>query len=208
MKSILNFLYISILLVSCQQKENNEVKEEKNSVTSTQHTETQEITSSTFNGKLYTFPSSQISYTAQVPTSKTLIITPSGLKNTNESITLDITGYEIRNIEIGDLDRDSYPELFIYLQALDGSNFTKFIGYSPTKDQILHEILSINIEEDILSNASFQGNNDMAIVENTFVQRFPIYAQGELTDKTKQLQYKLTQKGNRKELVLDKAFEY
>ena len=68
------------------------------------------------------------------------------------------------------------------------------------------------VADDPKHNKGYMGHDDFAVVENTFVQKFPIYREGDgnskPTGKTRQLQYKLKQGEAGWKLVLDKAVEF
>lgn len=136
-----------------------------------------------------------------------LKLTPVGLSETNTPIVQTISGTVV-NAEIDDLNNDTYPEVFIYTQDENDSK-GKVYGYSVNNGK---SISAINIPElstltDI--NSGYQGHDEFAMVEGTFVQRFPIYADGKPSGKTKQIQYVLEDGGEAaRQLVADKVLEY
>jgi hypothetical protein len=64
----------------------------------------------------------------------------------------------------------------------------------------------------LLLLTGYHGHDEMAVVESTFVRRFPIYGQGgdssSATGKTRQLQYKLAAGEAGWVLKFDKMMEY
>ena len=61
-------------------------------------------------------------------------------------------------------------------------------------------------------NKGYMGQDEMAIVENTFCQRFPVYKEGDSnanpTGGTRQIQYKLVDGESGRILKIDKVVEF
>ena len=68
------------------------------------------------------------------------------------------------------------------------------------------------ISENNEVNKGYMGHDEMAIVENTFCQRFPIYKDGDSnanpTGGTRQIQYKLVDGETGRILKIDKVLEF
>ena len=206
MKKISSFV-LCVLLMSCSFSKN-----EKNSASDATVKEgidsvQQEIS---FNKEL-TYPGSKISF--RVSTKEdTLMIQPSGLSLSYETLYHDITGYTVVNAEIGDLNIDSYPEVFVYL-TLDGSgSYGKLIGYSVNNGKTVSQVYLPEISENKEVSIGYMGHDEMAIVENSFCQRFPIYKDGDSnanpTGGMRQIQYKLVDGENGRTLKIDKVVEF
>ena len=141
-----------------------------------------------------------------------LIIQPSGLSVYNETKYHDITGYTIVNAEIGDLNVDSYPEVFIYLTSDGSGSYGKLIGYSVNNGKSVSQVYLPEISENNEVNKGYMGHDETAIVENTFCQRFPVYKEGDSnanpTGGTRQIQYKLVDGESGRILKIDKVVEF
>lgn len=176
MKKISSFV-LCALLMSCSFSKNEKGSASDTTAKEDMNITKQEVSEESFNKEL-TYPGSKISFMVSTK-GDSLIIQPSGLSVSNETLYHDITGYTIVNAEIGDLNVDSYPEVFIYLTSDGSGSYGKLIGYSENNEV----------------NKGYMGHDEMAIVENTFCQRFPVYKEGDSnanpTGGTRQIQYKL-----------------
>jgi hypothetical protein len=138
----------------------------------------------------------------------TLRIVPSGLKKDNSPIERSIEGM-VTGADIGDINVDKSPEIYIYVKAKDN---TSLIAYSANKRKSLSEIYLPPFADDPKLAKGFRGGSDIALVENVVAQRFPIYKDGDSDGKptggTRQLQYKLKAGEAGWLLKLDKTVEY
>ena len=206
MKKISSFV-LCALLVSCSFSKN-----EKSDVSEVSAKEESSVTSQEtgFNTEL-TYPGSKISFKVSVK-GDSLVIQPSGLSISNETLYHDITGYTVVNAEIGDLNIDSYPEVFVYLTSDGSGSYGKFIGYSVNNGKSVSQVYLPEISENNEVNKGYMGHDEMAIVENTFCQRFPIYKDGDSnanpTGGTRQIQYKLVDGETGRILKIDKVLEF
>ena len=158
-----------------------------------------------------TYPGSKISFKVETK-GDSLIIQPSGLSVSNEVLYHDITGYTVINAEIGDLNVDSYPEVFVYLVSDGSGSYGKLIGYSVNNGKSVSQVYLPEISENNEVNKGYMGHDEMAIVENTFCQRFPIYKEGDSnanpTGGTRQIQYKLVDGESGRILKIDKVMDF
>ena len=88
--------------------------------------------------------------------------------------THDITGYRVVDMEIGDINRDNQPELFVYLKAEKPNRALKLIGYSSNNGKSMSMVYLPEPEQDAKAYAGYYGFDEMAIVENSFCRRFPV----------------------------------
>lgn len=138
----------------------------------------------------------------------TLRIVPSGLKKDNSPIERTIDGI-VTGADIGDINVDKSPEIYIYVKASDN---TSLIAYSANKRKSLSEIYLPPFTEDPKLAKGFRGGSEIALVESTIAQRFPIYKDGDKDGKpsggTRQMQYKLKPGEAGWVLKLNKTIEY
>jgi len=124
-----------------------------------------------------------------------LKIQPSGLSIDNSMVKHEIDGRVI-GVEIEDLDSDGSPELLIYVTSAGSGSYGSVIGYSVNNMKSMSQISFPNITDHEKAGKGYMGHDVFAIVETTFVQRFPIYKKGDTnsnpTGGTRQVQYKLT----------------
>ncbi len=158
-----------------------------------------------------TYPGSDISFQVKV-TGDSLYIIPSGLTVVNDTLRHDITGYSFVNAEIGDLNIDSYPEIFVYLSSEGSGSYGKLIGYSTNNGKSVSQVYLPEISENEEINEGYMGHDEMAIVESTFCQRFPVYKEGDSnaqpTGGMRQIQYKLVDGEAGRMLAVDKVEEF
>lgn len=141
----------------------------------------------------------------------TLTITPSGLSEVNEVIIREIEG-TVTDAEIADINVDGSPEIYVWVNSAGSGSYAAPVAYSANDRKSLSEIYFPPIAEDPLNGKGYMGHDEFAVVENTVVQRFPIYDEGDSnakpSGKTRQLQYKLAQGEASWVMKLDQVVEY
>ncbi|MGJ5640749.1 MliC family protein [Formosa sp. S-31] len=135
-----------------------------------------------------------------------LEVRPIGLSSANEPLITEISG-SISNVEIDDLNKDTFPEILIYTQN-EPEAFGKVYGYSVNNGKSISMLGIPDIQTLSDVNSGYQGHDEFAMVEGTFVQRFPVYSNGKATGKTRQIQYVLEDGETMRQLVVDKVVEY
>ena len=140
-----------------------------------------------------------------------LTINTSGLTDDADAITLEIDG-AVSGAEIDDLDANGFPEIYIYVTSAGSGSYGSLVSFAVDSTKSLSEIYLPPVAEDSKYSDGYMGHDEFAVVEGTFVQRFPLY---EITDSnsqpsglTRQLQYKLDAGEAGWVLRLDKAVEY
>ena len=203
----LSSFVLCALLMSCSFSKNEKSNASDTTVKEGIDSVKQEIS---FNTEL-TYPGSNISFKINTK-GDSLIIQPSGLSVSNETLYHDITGYTVVNAEIGDLNIDSYPELFVYLTSDGSGSYGKLIGYSVNNGKSVSQVYLPDISENDEVSKGYMGHDEMAIVENTFCQRFPIYKEGDSnanpTGGIRQIQYKLVDGESSRILKIDKVINF
>jgi hypothetical protein len=124
-----------------------------------------------------------------------LTITPSGLSEVNDVISREIDG-SVTNAELGDINADGSPEIYVWVNSAGSGSYATPIGYSANNNKSLSEIYFPPISEDAVNSKGYMGHDEFAVVEGAVAQRFPIYKDGDTnaqpSGKMRQLQYKLT----------------
>ena len=140
-----------------------------------------------------------------------LTIIPHGLTGQKEAIAVEIDG-TVSGAEIADLDANGFPEVYVYVNSAGSGSYGSLVGYAVNKGKSLTEIYLPPIADDTKHNKGYMGHDEFAVVEGTFVQRFPIYKNTDTnaapTGKIRQLQYKLKAGEAGWVLRLDRAIEY
>ena len=139
---------------------------------------------------------------------------------TGNSVTVTTTGLEIDNspwespadgdvvgAEVGDLDANGSPEIYVYVRSRDPDARGSLVGYAANNRKSLSAINLPSLSDNPAAAAGYRGHDEFALVEQSLARRFPLYsgdgAAAVPTGKTRQLQYKLTagEAGWRLELV-------
>jgi len=150
-------------------------------------------------GHLYdkTFDLLGISFHVSCPNDSslsTLTIKPSGLKIDNSTITQEIDGIVI-GAEVADVNSDGSPEIYVYTQSAGSGSYGNVIAYSANHKKSLSSIYLPPLSDDKVNSQGYMGHDEFAVVETSFVRRFPLYKKGDTNNKatggTRQLQYKL-----------------
>ena len=138
-------------------------------------------------------------------------ITPSGLEVDNSSITRETDG-QVVLAEVADLNVDNSPEIYVYTQSAGSGSYGGLIAYAASNRQSLSEIYLPPVADNPEASKGYMGHDEFRVVENTLVQRFPVYLESdtnaEPTGGTRQLQYKLEPGEAGWVLRVDKIVEY
>lgn len=138
-------------------------------------------------------------------------ITPSGLEVSNDVQTKDVNG-EVYDAEVGDLNVDQSPEIYVYTRETGGNKKAGLIAYSANKKKSLSDI-NLPVDDSKSKDlVGFNGGDEFAVVENSLVRRFSLYdgvaPDAKKTGKMRQIQYKLRQGEASWQLVVDKVTEF
>jgi hypothetical protein len=140
-----------------------------------------------------------------------LTIVPSGLENDNRPIEREIDG-SVTAAEVADLDADGSPEIYVYVTSAGSGSYGSLVAYSANRRKSLSEIHLPPVAENGAAAKGYMGHDEFAVVETAFVQRFPVYRDGDAnnrpTGNTRQLQYKLEAGEAGWRLRLDRIVEY
>ncbi len=141
----------------------------------------------------------------------TLRIVPTGLEIDNTPITREADGTVV-GAEVADLNVDGSPEIYVYVQSAGSGSYGSLVAYSANNRKSLSEIYLPPVSENPKASKGYMGHDQFAVVENTLVQRFPLYRPGDTnanpTGGTRQLQYKLARGEAGWVLRVDKIVDY
>ena len=149
--------------------------------------------------------------TANESSLNTLEIVPSGLETDNSTVTQQIDG-QVTGAEVADLDADGSPEIYVYINSVGSGSYGSLVAFAANRRKSLSQIHLPPVADNKQAARGYMGHDEFAVVENTFVQRFPIYGDGDVNAKpsgrTRQLQYKLRPGEAGWVLRLDRVVEY
>ena len=125
-----------------------------------------------------------------------LTITPSGLEEVNQLIKQEIDG-SVLNAEVGDLNHDGSPEIYIYVTSAGSGAYGSLVAYSTNDKKSLSQIHLAPLEDDKKESVGYMGHDEFTLIEDMLARRFPVYLKDDPnccpTGGTRQLQYKLVQ---------------
>jgi hypothetical protein len=114
--------------------------------------------------------------------------------------------------EVGDLDVDGSPEVYVFVQSAGSGSYGSLVAYAVDDRKSLSAIDLPPVTENEKAAKGYMGHDGFAVVENRLVQRFPIYRDGDTnaspTGGTRQLQYKLMAGKTGRKLVVDRVVEF
>ena len=113
-----------------------------------------------------------------------LRIVPRGLAD-NSEIVQPIDG-NVTGAEIGDLDVDQAPEVYVYVRLPGDDARMALVAYSSNRNRSLSAIHLPPLEDVPGAAAGYAGRDGMAVVESAFARRFPLDG-----GRWRQLQYRL-----------------
>lgn len=144
-------------------------------------------------------------YSPQLAEKNTLLVVPKGFTASNDSMRLDVEGTVV-NAEAADISADNSPELLVVTR--DGTNHGHAYVFSGNNNK---SVSMVNLEDAANTKGAldgYQGEDEFALVESVLARRFPVYANGAKTGKTRQIQYKLKNGEAMKQLKVDKVIEF
>jgi hypothetical protein len=141
----------------------------------------------------------------------TLRIVPAGLEIDNSPITRTVTG-TVTGAEVADLNVDGSPEIYVCVTSAGSGSYGSLVAYSANNRKSLSEIYLPPLEENKAAAKGYMGHDEFAVVESTFVRRFPVYRDNDSNAKPtggmRQLQYKLVPGEAGWLLRVEKVVEY
>lgn len=149
-----------------------------------------------------------ISFSVSSPNSaqgNTVVVTPGGLSAVNEPQTVEAGGI-VTGADVGDIDTDGSPEIYIYVQAGEDGAPGSLVAFSTNKKKSMS---GITVPDLTAKQAKgYRGGDEFALVENTIARRFKLHKGGKPTGKMRQLQYKLRQGEASWTLKVDRVIEF
>jgi len=101
----------------------------------------------------------------------------------------------ISNVEIGDLNADGYPEIYVYINSAGSGSYGSLVAYASNRNKSLSEIYLPSLENNPEVSTGYMGHDKFTVGEGALLRRFPIYRDGDTNAKPtggiRQIQYKL-----------------
>jgi hypothetical protein len=142
----------------------------------------------------------------------TLTVFTYGLEERDYRETFDITGYQITDAEVEDLNSDGSPELLIYTQSDGSGSYGNVLAFSVNNKKSMSQVYVPPVADNEKINKGYMGHDEFSVVETSLVQRFPIYKEGDTnanpTGGIRQISYKLVEGEAMRKLEVDKITDY
>lgn len=144
-----------------------------------------------------TLTSNGITFRVSAPNASsvgTVSIVPTGLTVANDPITQEVDGTVV-GAEIADLDVNGWPELYVFTRSAGSGSYGSVLGQAVNEGKSLSAIFLPDLAEDAMLAEGYMGRDEFAIVEDSLVRRFPIYAPDDInaapSGKMRQVSYGL-----------------
>lgn len=138
-----------------------------------------------------------VKFVVESPNSATgnkFTVTPSGLKESNEPVTQTVDG-EVYGAEIGDLNIDQSPEVYVFVRERSGLKRSSVYGFAANAKKSMSQFALAEPDLKSKEYAGYNGEDEFAVVENVLSRRFPLFegagADAKKTGKTRIVQYKI-----------------
>jgi hypothetical protein len=124
----------------------------------------------------------------------TVTVVPTGLEIDNSPWESLVDG-DVVGAEIGDLDSNGSPEIYVYVRSRDPAARGSLVGYAANNRKSLSAINLPALSDEPAAASGYRGHDEFAVVERSLARRFPLYSgEGNAAvpnGKTRQLQYRL-----------------
>lgn len=125
---------------------------------------------------------------------RNLTITPTGLEVDNTPITRETDG-AVTGAEIGDVNADGSPEIYVYTTSAGSGSYGSLIAYAANNRRSLSEIYLPPVTDDAAAGKGYMGHDVFMLGDGALLRRFPVYKEGDsnaqATGGSRQLQYRL-----------------
>jgi hypothetical protein len=115
----------------------------------------------------------------------------------------------VMGVEVGDLNADGYPEVYVYVTSAGSGSYGSLIAYASNRNRSISPIYLPPLEDDPEATRGYMGHDRFVVGEGALVRNFPIYKEGDTNAKptggTRQIQYRLKAGW---QLVPDKVFDF
>lgn len=96
----------------------------------------------------------------------------------------------VLNAEVEDMNGNGLPEILIYVSE-GYQGYGKVIAYSMYSRRSMGQVYFPGIRDNPSASQGYMGGDEFSLVENTLVQRFPIYRNGQRTGQMRQIQWQM-----------------
>jgi hypothetical protein len=123
-----------------------------------------------------------------------------------------VTGYQITDAAVEDMNSDGSPELLVFGKKEDESAEGQVWVFSVNNGLSMSQVYFMPTRENAQINAGYRGGDEFTMVETYLGQRFPIYLEGDKpghpSGGTRQVMYKLAEGEAMRKLVVHEVTPY
>jgi hypothetical protein len=101
-------------------------------------------------------------------------IKPKGLKEDNSIISIEADG-TIAGAEIGDINHDGSPEIYIYATSAGSGAYGSLIAYSANRNLSVSPIMLLPLEDDKVHSKGYMGHDSFKLEKDYLTRSFPVY---------------------------------
>lgn len=138
-------------------------------------------------------------------------VAPAGLLADNSIMERVVSG-TVTGAEVGDLNADGSPEIYVYVAGSDADAHGSLVAFSANRKRSLSEIALPDLAAVPAHAAGYRGHDQFAVLEGVLGRRFPIYSgegpEARPSGKTRQLQYRLAAGEAAWQLRVDRVTEF
>lgn len=119
------------------------------------------------------------------------------------------TDGKVTGAELGDLNADGFPEVYVFVTASGSGGYQSLIAYSSNKNKSISPIYLPKLEPELARG--YMGHDRFAVGEGRLLRQFPIYRPGDTNAQpsggVRQIQYRLDAGEAGWRLTVDRSFE-
>ena len=121
-------------------------------------------------------------------------IEPSGLEIDNSTLLVEADGL-VTGAEVGDLDDNGSPELYVYISSAGSGSYGSLVAYAVNNHKSLTPIYLPPLGDDPAAGRGYMGHDHFEIREDVLRREFPVYLEGDTNNRptgpTRRLDYRL-----------------
>ncbi len=124
----------------------------------------------------------------------TVTVVPAGLEISNDPFTSPVGG-EVIDAQIGDLNGDRSPEVYVFVRERGGLGKVRVIAYATNARKTMSEFVLSEPDTGRKEYSGYYGDDKFEVAETTLARKFPLYesnnGQMAKTNKSRVIQYKI-----------------
>jgi hypothetical protein len=103
----------------------------------------------------------------------------------------EIDGCYVSDVQIADLNGDSNPELYVFLNSVDNCSHSSLVAYSSNNGKSVSEIYLPDL--DLTKHEGYRNHDVMYIQDGRLIREYPVFRGGEVDSsaETAVIKYKL-----------------